>query len=156
MRKKHLNVSNYFFARLVQHANSKLLVKPTIMSIIDATPIMRDERRNLPSHNLAAVLVHDLLFNHGGIQAADGPIKQAVYRHKTRLQAELMKLKVRKGVQTNAELAQPEDPRVANIPRYLRVNRNAWRVEDASRYYSSKGYMLDSSSPVPVKCVHEI
>ncbi|KAF8604281.1 S-adenosyl-L-methionine-dependent methyltransferase [Ceratobasidium sp. AG-I] len=128
-----------------------LKFKPTIMSIIDATPIMRDERRHLASRNFAAVLIHDLLFNNGGIQAADGPIKQAVYRHKTRLHAELIKLKVRKGVQTNAELAQPEDPRVANIPRYLRVNRNAWTVEEASEYYLSKGYEMDSSSPVPVK-----
>ena len=123
------------------------------MSVIDATPIMRDERRHLPSRNFAAVLVHDLLLNNGGIQAADGPIKKAVYRHKTRLQAELIKLKVRRGVQTNAQLAQPEDPRVANIPRYLRVNRNAWTAEDASRYYMSKGYVMDSSSPIPVKYV---
>lgn len=124
------------------------------MSIIDATPIMRDERRHLPSRNFAAVLVHDLLFNSGGIQAGDGPIKQAINRHKTRLQAELIKLKVRKGVQANDELAQPEDPRASNIPRYLRVNRNIWTTHDASRYYSSKGYVMDSSSPVPAKCVY--
>lgn len=128
-----------------------LKFKPTIMSIIDATPIMRDERRHLPSRNFAAVLVHDLLFNSGGIQAGDGPIKQAINRHKTRLQAELIKLKVRKGVQANDELAQPEDPRASNIPRYLRVNRNIWTTHDASRYYSSKGYVMDSSSPVPAK-----
>lgn len=121
------------------------------MIIIGATPIMHDERRHLHSPNFAAVLVHDLLFNSGGIQAGDGPIKQAINRHKTRLQAELVKLKIRKGAKSNADLAQPEDPRAAKIPRYLRVNSNAWTVEAATQHYLSKGYTLSNGPSVPFK-----
>ncbi|EUC54651.1 S-adenosyl-L-methionine-dependent methyltransferase [Rhizoctonia solani AG-3 Rhs1AP] len=113
--------------------------------------MMRDERRHIQSNNFAAVLVHDLLFSSGGIQASDGPIKQAVNRHKTRLQAELVKLKIRKGVKSNEELAQPNDPRAANIPRYLRVNRNMWTVEDAIRSYTSQGYAVIDGPGLPEK-----
>jgi putative methyltransferase len=126
-------------------------VKPTIMTIINMTPIMREERRHLHSTNFAMVLVHDLLFNSGGIQSGDGPIKQAINRHKTRLQAELVKLKVRRGVQSNAELAQVNDPRAANIPRYLRVNRNIWTTENAINFYLSKGFTVDTGSGIPPK-----
>ncbi|KAG8703255.1 hypothetical protein FRC08_002986 [Ceratobasidium sp. 394] len=126
-----------------------LKMKPAILEIIGATPMMRDERRHLHSQNFAILLVHDLLFAPGGIQAADGPIKQAVYRHKTRLQAELAKLKIRKKVQSNGELAQPDDPRAATIPRYLRVNRNKWSMQDATKYYTSKAYMVGAGPGMP-------
>ncbi|CAE6390467.1 unnamed protein product [Rhizoctonia solani] len=128
-----------------------LKFKAAITEIIEATPIMRDERRYIRSKNFAAVLVHDLLFSSGGIQAGDGPIKQALNRHKTRLQAELVKLKIRKGVKSNEELAQPDDPRAANVPRYLRVNRNMWTVEDAIRFYTSRGYTVMDSPGLPDK-----
>ncbi|KAG9076475.1 hypothetical protein FS749_011751 [Ceratobasidium sp. UAMH 11750] len=126
-----------------------LKMKPAILEIIGATPMMRDERRHLHSQNFAVLLVHDLLFASGGIQAADGPIKQAVYRHKTRLQAELAKLKIRKKVQSNEELAQPDDPRAATIPRYLRVNRNKWSMRDATKYYTSKDYTVCAGPGMP-------
>lgn len=128
-----------------------LKLKPAIMSIIDATPLMRDERRHLHSQNFAVVLVHDLLFKSGGIQSGDGPIKQAINRHKTRLQAELVKLKIRRGVKANAELGQGEDPRAANIPRYLRVNRNLWTIEAAVEHYLSKGQTLFDGQGIPPK-----
>ncbi|CAE6437225.1 unnamed protein product [Rhizoctonia solani] len=128
-----------------------LKLKDAISTIIDATPLMRDERRHLLSKNFAAVLVHDLLFSSGGIQAGDGPIKQAIHRHKTRLQAELVKLKIRRGVKANEELAQPNDPRAANIPRYLRVNRNIWTTEQAVEFYASQGYVVSTDSGLPQK-----
>ncbi|KAG8740795.1 hypothetical protein FRC10_003904 [Ceratobasidium sp. 414] len=126
-----------------------VLVKPAILEIIGATPIMRDERRHLYSQSFAVLLVHDLLFTPGGIQAGDGPIKQAVHRHRTRLQAELAKLKIRKKVQSNKELGQPADPRAATIPRYLRVNRNKWSTQDAINYYTSKAYTMSKSLGTP-------
>jgi 25S rRNA (cytosine2278-C5)-methyltransferase len=59
--------------------------------------------------NLALLLVHDLLFSRGGIQAGDGPIKQAILKHKTRLHSELVKIKVKRGVKNDEDLAQSED-----------------------------------------------
>lgn len=71
---------------------------------------MKEERKKLTSLNLALLLVHDVLFSKG-IQAGDGPIKQAVLRHKTRLRGELQKLKIKRGVRLNSELAQVGDQR---------------------------------------------
>ena len=59
------------------------------------------------------LLVHDLIFARGGIQASDGPTKQAIMRHKTRLQAELVKLKVKRGAKSNYELASEGDPKAS-------------------------------------------
>ncbi|KAH7341727.1 S-adenosyl-L-methionine-dependent methyltransferase [Rhizoctonia solani] len=128
-----------------------LRFKEVLTTIIEATPMMRDERRHLQSKNFAAVLVHDLLFSSGGIQAGDGPIKQAIHRHKTRLQAELVKLKIRRGVKSDGELGQPDDPRAATIPRYLRVNRNVWTTQEAVQYYISQGYAVTTGPDLPDK-----
>jgi 25S rRNA (cytosine2278-C5)-methyltransferase len=78
------------------------------MTIIERASLLQLERKHLSSLNLALLLVHDFLFG-GGIQAGDGPIKQAVKRHKTRLQAELVRLKVANGVTQNEELAIQSD-----------------------------------------------
>ena len=84
-------------------------------TIIDASPLLKQERKQISNRHLALLLVHDLLFARGGIQAGDGPIKQAIMRHKTRLQAELTKLKVKKGVKTPQELAAGVDSRASKF-----------------------------------------
>lgn len=71
---------------------------------------MKDERKKITSLNLALVLVHDMLLSNG-IQAGDGPIKQAVMRHKTRLHGEFQKIKIKRGVKSNGELARSGDQR---------------------------------------------
>lgn len=71
---------------------------------------MQEERKKVTSLNLALVLVHDVLLA-GGIQAGDGPIKQAILRHKTRLHGEFQKLKIKRGARSNVELAQSGDAR---------------------------------------------
>ncbi len=68
------------------------------------------EKKFITSLNLALLLVHDLLFSKG-IQAADGPIKQAVLRHKTRLHSELVKIKIKRGIRDNRDLAVSPDIR---------------------------------------------
>lgn len=71
---------------------------------------MKEERKKLTSLNLALVLVHDVLLRNG-IQAGDGPVKQAVLRHKTRMHGEFQKIKIKRGVKSNVDLAQSGDPR---------------------------------------------
>ena len=100
---------------------------------------MKHEKRHLTSLNLSLLLVHDLLFSRG-IQAGDGPIKQAILRHKTRLHAELTKLKVKKGAKDLSELASAGDPRADQIPRYVRVNSLEWTMDSALEYFKSKGF----------------
>lgn len=101
--------------------------------VIRASDLLKHERQKLTSPNLTLLLVHDLLLSKGKIQAGDGPIKQAVLRqvnlsasivlaysdapsfcvlrHKTRLQSELTKIKIKRGVKSDSELAQGGDPR---------------------------------------------
>jgi putative methyltransferase len=82
--------------------------KAVLAEVIGVSKIMEEERKQLTSLNLALVLVHDLLLS-GGIQAGDGPVKQAVLRHKTRLRSELQKIKIKRGVKSHVELAQGAD-----------------------------------------------
>jgi putative methyltransferase len=84
--------------------------KSVLSDIIKEAKLMAEERKKLTSLNLALVLVHDVLLA-GGIQAGDGPIKQAVLRHRTRLHGEFQKLKIKRGASSNAELAQVGDAR---------------------------------------------
>ncbi|KAJ4480079.1 S-adenosyl-L-methionine-dependent methyltransferase [Lentinula aciculospora] len=118
-----------------------LKYRPVLIDLIYQANLMKEERKKLTSLNLALVLVHDLLFSHG-IQAGDGPIKQAILRHKTRLHSELQKVKIKRGVRSNEELAQIGDSRAALIPRYVRINTTLWTIQEAIQHFISKGFEL--------------
>ncbi|KAJ7678521.1 S-adenosyl-L-methionine-dependent methyltransferase [Mycena rosella] len=118
-----------------------LKYKYVLADIIKEAKLMAEERKKLTSLNLALVLVHDVLLA-GGIQAGDGPIKQAVLRHKTRLHGEFQKLKIKRGATSNLELAQAGDARAAQIPRYVRVNTTMWSLDDAVKYFLAQGFSL--------------
>ncbi len=78
--------------------------------IINEAKLLKEEKKKITSTNLALVLVHDMLLARG-IQAGDGPIKQAVLRHKARLNGELQKLKIKRGYTSNDQLADNGDER---------------------------------------------
>ncbi|KAG6854394.1 hypothetical protein C0991_007385 [Blastosporella zonata] len=117
-----------------------LKYKVVLTDIINQAKLLKEERK-ITSLNLALVLVHDLLLS-GGIQAGDGPIKQAVLRHKTRLNGELQKIKIKRGAKANADLAQTGDQRAARIPRYVRVNTLAWSTDEAVKSLISRGFTV--------------
>ncbi|EIN03703.1 S-adenosyl-L-methionine-dependent methyltransferase [Punctularia strigosozonata HHB-11173 SS5] len=116
-----------------------LKYKSTLAEVIKQSKLLTEERK-LTSMNLALVLVHDLLLAKG-IQAGDGPIKQAVLRHKTRLNGEFTKLKIKRGAKSNADLAQSHDERALRIPRYVRVNTLLWSTDEAAKAFVSRGYV---------------
>ena len=91
--------------------------KPVLLEVMGAAKLMKEERK-LNSQSLALVLVHDLLLG-GGIQAGDGPIKQAILRHKTRLHGEFQKLKIKRGATSNVQLAQNGDERAGEIRKLI-------------------------------------
>ncbi|KAK7044180.1 hypothetical protein VNI00_007900 [Paramarasmius palmivorus] len=128
-----------------------LKYKPVLNDIIKEAKLLKEERKKLTSANLALVLVHDLLLSSGGIQAGDGPIKQAVLRHKTRLRAELQKVKIKRGVGSNEELAQHRDSRASQIPRYVRVNTLLWSTEEAVEHFVTQGFTLSGPFEVSPK-----
>lgn len=132
--------------------------KVVLNEVINASKLMTEERK-LSSRNLALILCHDILLSKGGIQAGDGPLKQAILRHKTRLNSEFIRIKIRRGARSNEELAQIGDARAgkycpirsthiffipspAQIPRYVRVNTTMWTTEAAIKHYESKGFIL--------------
>jgi 25S rRNA (cytosine2278-C5)-methyltransferase len=111
------------------HPNNRTLIaqltlcpqdKSALTEVIAAANLLKTEKK-ITSHNLALVLVHDLLLS-GGIQAGDGPVKQALLRHKTRLRSELQRVKIRRGVKSDSELAAAGDiqagARVSHRPSY--------------------------------------
>ncbi|KAI0701330.1 S-adenosyl-L-methionine-dependent methyltransferase [Cytidiella melzeri] len=125
-----------------------LKYKPVLVDVIDAAKLLKEERK-ITTKNLGLVLVHDLLLANGGIQAGDGPVKQAVLRHKTRLNSEFQRIKVKLGVKTTQDLALSQDARAVRIPRYVRVNTICWDTEEAIRAFVSRGHILSGPFDQP-------
>ncbi|KAF4614075.1 hypothetical protein D9613_007884 [Agrocybe pediades] len=117
-----------------------LKFKPALSEVISKTNLMKEERK-LTSKNLVLVLVHDLLLAKG-IQAGDGPIKQAILRHKTRLRGEFQKIKIKHGASTNEQLAHSGDERAALIPRYVRINTTMGTPAEVLESLVSRGFVL--------------
>ncbi|KAF9648808.1 S-adenosyl-L-methionine-dependent methyltransferase [Thelephora ganbajun] len=117
-----------------------LKYKPVLKDVISNSKLLKEEKK-LKSENLTLVLVHDLLLANG-IQAGDGPLKQAVLRHRTRLHSEFTREKIRHGARSNEELAQTGDERAGRIPRYVRVNTILWTSSEAVEYFKSKGFQV--------------
>jgi 25S rRNA (cytosine2278-C5)-methyltransferase len=88
--------------------------KPVLSDVIVTSQLLKYEKK-ITSQNLALVLVHDLLLTPGGIQAGDGPLKQAVLRHKTRLNAEFQRIKIKRGAVTDSELATANDAKAGEL-----------------------------------------
>ncbi|KAG1734159.1 S-adenosyl-L-methionine-dependent methyltransferase [Suillus lakei] len=118
-----------------------LKYKSVLSDVIQASKLLTEEKKKITSFNLALVLVHDILLANG-IQAGDGPIKQAILRHKTRLKSEFQRIKIKRGVKSDLELAQNSDDRAAKIPRYVRVNTSMWSTEEAILFYTKRGFQL--------------
>lgn len=91
--------------------------KSVLNDVITQSKLLKEERK-VTSTNLALVLVHDLLLSNG-IQAGDGPIKQAILRHKTRLHSEFQRIKIKRGVQSDSQLAQMGDSRAGGLSRIM-------------------------------------
>ncbi|CCG84528.1 protein of unknown function [Taphrina deformans PYCC 5710] len=96
-----------------------LKYRDVLQQVIESSQILIKERKLAAQGNLPLVLIHDLLLNKGGIVANSGPFKDAVLRHKTRLQAEWIKAKIKLKVKDNTQLAKVD---ATFIPRWARIN----------------------------------
>ena len=147
--------------QLTNRASSQI-DKTVLTDVIRASDLLKQERTKVTSTNLALLLVHDLLLSKG-IQAGDGPIKQAILRHKTRLQAELTKIKIKRGVKSVSDLAQAADPRTGTtesiriqdelLINYLPVNRTNPALRAGE--YSSMDYQRCTQS-LPREWLHTV
>ncbi|KAL9123892.1 MAG: hypothetical protein Q9217_006722 [Psora testacea] len=76
---------------------------PLLVEVIETSALLELERRLSPE--LALLLVHDLLLNKRGVSAPSShPLRQAVERHKTRLNAEFVKARIKRGCYSREEL----------------------------------------------------
>ncbi|KAJ2891583.1 hypothetical protein IWW38_003556, partial [Coemansia aciculifera] len=100
---------------------------------------------------LALVLVHDLLFTRGGLQhqGADPKLNLAIRKHKTRLAAELERLKAELGATSNADLV-PAHLRdsAASTFRYVRVNLLVASVDEIVKAFQDDRYRLIDLSQI--------
>ncbi|CAO3670217.1 unnamed protein product [Rhizopus stolonifer] len=112
-----------------------LKYKQVLNELIEKTKILKK--------TLALVLIHDLLFTKRGITVRNEvPLKQCVTRHQARLKAELIKIKVKRGVTTNEDLVSQKVKDAVLIPRYARVNEHKITVGKAIKAFEKEGFSL--------------
>eukprot|EP00076_Gallus_gallus_P046821 XP_415710.4 probable 28S rRNA (cytosine-C(5))-methyltransferase [Gallus gallus] len=112
---------------------------PVLEALLDGAALLRVEKKLPPP--LAKVLVYDLLFGKG--LKCGGRWKALARRHRARLEAELARLKVRRGVSRNEdllELASGAGPEAPQVPRYVRVNVLKTSVDDVVEFFKRHGY----------------
>ncbi|KAJ5819003.1 hypothetical protein N7474_004594 [Penicillium riverlandense] len=112
-----------------------------LAEVIERADILALERKLSPL--LALLLVHDFLLSKNGIAApAAHPIRQAIERHKTRLKAEFVKARVRRGCASIEALKTSvlREKRQADgkdgdfvYPRWVRINNICTTLEDQLR-----------------------
>ncbi|KAI9468894.1 MAG: williams-Beuren syndrome critical region protein 20 copy A [Benjaminiella poitrasii] len=118
-----------------------LKYKQVLNEIINATKICEVEKKL--KRTLALVLIHDLLFTKRGITVRnDVSLKQCVMRHQSRLKAELVKIKVKRGAVSNDDLVSQKVKDAVLIPRYVRVNEHKVSVDKAIEKFQKEGYTL--------------
>ncbi|KAJ8280313.1 hypothetical protein GJAV_G00053110 [Gymnothorax javanicus] len=109
-----------------------------LQDIINATKLLKDTKLKM---NLAKVLVYDLLIGQG--LKCGGTWKVMMMKHRSRLQAELARMKVKKKVSRNQDLLPERSQQIegSQLPRYVRVNTLKTTVEDVIDYMKREGFL---------------
>ncbi|XP_076129569.1 28S rRNA (cytosine-C(5))-methyltransferase [Alosa pseudoharengus] len=108
-----------------------------LQEIIDTTKLIKETKLRI---NLAKVLVYDLLFGQG--LKCGGHWKTLMMKHRSRLQAALARMKVKKKVSCNEDLL-PANVKKGDgdqLPRYVRVNTLKTTVDDVIDYMKREGF----------------
>ncbi|KAJ3194758.1 putative 28S rRNA (cytosine-C(5))-methyltransferase, partial [Irineochytrium annulatum] len=113
-----------------------LKYREVIDELIEKSGILKSKPKI--ERNLASILIYDLFFGHGLKDA--GALRNLVLNHKTRLGAELAKIKIRRKVKANADLVPERIRNAVNLPRYVRVNTNATTVTEAVARFKKDGF----------------
>ncbi|KAF7646131.1 hypothetical protein LDENG_00192590 [Lucifuga dentata] len=108
-----------------------------LQEIIESTKLLKHTKLKM---NLAKVLVYDLLMGQG--LKCGGSWKAVMMKHRSRLQAELARMKVKQKVSRNEDLlpASVQQSTGDPLPRYVRVNTLKTTVEDAVDYLKRDGF----------------
>ncbi len=135
--------------------SSTLKYKTYLTKIIKNSDLLKNERMLKP--NMALLLVHDLLFTKSKrINMGKTPLKEAVLRHKTRLNGEFIKLKLKYKVRSFDELIEIDGPPI----RWFRINTIKITVdkamEDLNKQFTKIDKINDFSKGIPLgKIYHD-
>ncbi|KAK1751928.1 S-adenosyl-L-methionine-dependent methyltransferase [Echria macrotheca] len=136
-----------------------------LSEVINATDLLRLERKLTPI--LALLLTHDLLMTKAGVALpATHGLRQSVERHRARLSAELVRVRIRRGCATLEELRALVEETASQKnggrqhPRWVRVNTLRTTVDEQLES-TFKGYevvatvaeVVDSSPTKKVLCL---
>lgn len=129
---KFANIKQLFALVCETHKFSSVL-----QEIIDSTKLLKHTKMRM---QLAKVLVYDLLMGQG--IKCGGSWKAVMMKHRSRLQAELARIKIKQKVSRNEDLLPASVQRDAGdkLPRYVRVNTLKTTVEDAVDYLKRDGF----------------
>ncbi|CAN9515765.1 unnamed protein product [Ophioblennius macclurei] len=108
-----------------------------LQEIIETTKLLKHTKLKM---HLAKVLVYDLLMGQG--LKCGGTWKALMMKHRSRLQSELARRKVKQGVSRNEDLlpAAMQQTPGDKLPRYVRVNTLKTTVEDVVDYMKRDGF----------------
>uniref|UniRef100_A0A1A8CYQ7 NOP2/Sun domain family, member 5 n=1 Tax=Nothobranchius kadleci TaxID=1051664 RepID=A0A1A8CYQ7_NOTKA len=110
---------------------------PVLEEIIVSTKLLKHTKLKM---HLAKVLVYDLLMGQG--LKCGGSWKATMMKHRSRLQAQLARMKVKQKVSRNQDLLPVSAQQSAKdqLPRYVRVNTLKTTVEDVVDYLKRDGF----------------
>ncbi|KAK6497371.1 hypothetical protein TWF481_011780 [Arthrobotrys musiformis] len=116
-----------------------------LKEVVENAGILKLERKLTPL--LSILLTHDLLLTKSGIATSSGPLKDAILRHKARLNAEFTRARLRRGHRdvkslveaVNAEYSRESEDGVTKTanglttfnPRWIRVNTLKMTLEES-------------------------
>ncbi|KAJ8414505.1 hypothetical protein AAFF_G00037070 [Aldrovandia affinis] len=108
-----------------------------LQDIITTTKLLKATKLRI---NLAKLLVYDLLIGQG--LKCGGSWKTMMMKHRSRLQAALARIKVKKKVSRNQDLLSESSQQIAGaqLPRYVRVNTLKTTLEDVIDYLKREGF----------------
>ncbi|TRY92370.1 hypothetical protein DNTS_012358 [Danionella cerebrum] len=108
-----------------------------LQEIIESTKILKDTKLRI---HLAKVLVYDLLIGRG--VKCGGAWKSLMMKHRSRLEAALARIKIKRKVSRNQDLLPSSSQQNQNntIPRYVRVNTLKTNLEDVIDYLKREGF----------------
>ncbi|XP_043107072.1 probable 28S rRNA (cytosine-C(5))-methyltransferase isoform X2 [Puntigrus tetrazona] len=114
-----------------------------LQEIIDSTRLLKETKLRI---HLAKVLVYDLLIGHG--VKCGGAWKTMMLKHRSRLQAALARIKVKRKVSQNQDLLPSSFQHSLDdvIPRYVRVNTLKTTLEDVIDYLKRQGFSYQGTA----------
>lgn len=114
-----------------------------LQEIINSTKLLKETKLRI---HLAKVLVYDLLIGHG--VKCGGAWKTMMLKHRSRLNAALARIKIKRKVSRNQDLLPASFQQTQDdvIPRYVRVNTLKTTLEDVIDYLKREGFSYQGTA----------